>query len=459
MRQAKNPILPCNEYIPDPEAHVFEDRLYIFGSHDRFNGEGYCLEDYVGYSAPVDDLSNWKYEGVIYKREQHPDKSLKGRLYAPDVAKGPDGRYYLYYSISDSNTISVAVSNTPAGEYEYYGEVHYFDGRVAGSDPKDYFEFDPAVFVDEDGKIYLYSGSGQKENKKAGYPVVGVFVRELDKDMITALTEPKILMSYDDNRSKPNFFEGASMRRFKDKYYLVYFGTDFTGLHYCTSKYPDRDFEYGGLIHSTADIGYQGRTKEDPVSFVNNNHGSLEEVNGQVFIFNHRHTNRSPFSRQAVAEPIILKEDGSIETVESTSTGLNNGPFTEKGEYLAYIACNFFSKKINGKRDPLNAPYPTEKGEGKQYVTDIRDGSKIGIKYFQVPDVSSIDITLRGRAEGQLLISTAEEEEILCALSVKVDTKKWHILHGELNFPEGKKPLFFTFVGTGTIDMLSFELK
>lgn len=33
-----NPYLPSWEYVPDGEPHVFGDRLYIFGSHDRFGG-------------------------------------------------------------------------------------------------------------------------------------------------------------------------------------------------------------------------------------------------------------------------------------------------------------------------------------------------------------------------------------------------------------------------------------
>lgn len=37
-RQAVNPYLPLYEYIPDGEPHAFGDRLYLYGSHDRFDG-------------------------------------------------------------------------------------------------------------------------------------------------------------------------------------------------------------------------------------------------------------------------------------------------------------------------------------------------------------------------------------------------------------------------------------
>ena len=56
MKMIFNPYLPSYEYIPDGEPRVFDDRLYIYGSHDRFGGDGYCLNDYVCWSAPLADL-------------------------------------------------------------------------------------------------------------------------------------------------------------------------------------------------------------------------------------------------------------------------------------------------------------------------------------------------------------------------------------------------------------------
>ena len=65
MKQVYNPYLPSNEYIPDGEPHVFGDRIYVFGSHDREGGTTFCELDYVVYSAPVTDLTEWKCEGTI----------------------------------------------------------------------------------------------------------------------------------------------------------------------------------------------------------------------------------------------------------------------------------------------------------------------------------------------------------------------------------------------------------
>lgn len=92
-RQAVNPYLPSWEYIPDGEPHVFNGRVYVYGSHDRFNAPIFCVNDYVCWSAPVEDLSEWRYEGVIYRKKQDPQNPLGYHLlFAPDVCQGPDGR-------------------------------------------------------------------------------------------------------------------------------------------------------------------------------------------------------------------------------------------------------------------------------------------------------------------------------------------------------------------------------
>ena len=87
-----NPFLPLWEYTPDGEPHIFGDRIYLFGSHDTEGGVRYCSKgDYVGWSAPLDDLSDWRYEGVMCSAEQHPHpRPGVTDLYAPDVVQVKD---------------------------------------------------------------------------------------------------------------------------------------------------------------------------------------------------------------------------------------------------------------------------------------------------------------------------------------------------------------------------------
>ena len=88
-RQAFNPYLPLNEYIPDGEPHVFGDRVYLFGSHEEEGGKEFCNLGYEFYSAPLNDLSDWTSKGVNYEARQDPSYGPKNRyMYAPDVVRG-----------------------------------------------------------------------------------------------------------------------------------------------------------------------------------------------------------------------------------------------------------------------------------------------------------------------------------------------------------------------------------
>ena len=87
--QAFNPYLPSWEYIPDGEPHVFGDRVYVYGSHDHFNAPIFCVGDYVCWSAPVKNLKDWRYEGVIFRKNQDPQNKRGIRLlFAPDDVDG-----------------------------------------------------------------------------------------------------------------------------------------------------------------------------------------------------------------------------------------------------------------------------------------------------------------------------------------------------------------------------------
>ena len=99
-KQAVNPYLPSWEFVPDGEPHVFDGRVYIYGSHDFYNGDVFCMGDYVGWSADLNDLGTGQYEGILYGRQDDPGNPTgEGCLYEPDVTKGPDGRYSVLCSV------------------------------------------------------------------------------------------------------------------------------------------------------------------------------------------------------------------------------------------------------------------------------------------------------------------------------------------------------------------------
>ena len=463
-KQAFNPYLPSWEYIPDGEPYVFEGRVYVYGSHDFYNGYVFCMGDYMCWSAPVDDLGNWRCEGVIYPRNEDPlNHDGKMCLYAPDVTVGPDGRYYLYYVLDKVSVVSVAVCDTPAGKYEFYGYVHYQDGTRLGERAGDEPQFDPGVLTEGD-KTYLYTGfcgSGDKSR-------TGARVTVLDKDMLTILEEPVTIVpgceySAGTGYEGHAFFEASSIRKRGDTYYFIYSSQVMHELCYATCKSPTGDFVYGGVIVSNCDLHIDTYKPADmPVAYGANNHGSIVQIGEDWYIFYHRHTNGTWYSRQGCAEKISFREDGSIQQAEITSCGLNGGPLRGKGVYPAYLACHLFTKEpsayVGGDRFPKVMQDGKDGDEETGYVGNIQNSATAGFKYFDMKGVSRITITVRGYAKGVFRVKTSWDGEVLAEIPVDY-TNVWQDYTVPLSIEDGVHALYFTFCGQGNAMLKSFELS
>lgn len=454
-----NPYLPSWEYIPDGEPYVFGDRVYVYGSHDFFNGHVFCMGDYVCWSAPVDDLGNWRYEGVIYPRNEDPlNKDGEMCLYAPDVTVGPDGRYYLYYVLDHIDIVSVAVCDTPAGRYEFLGYVHYPDGTLLGRKPGDEPQFDPGVLTEGD-TTYLYTGFCARGDKSRH----GAMLSVLDKDMLTIKEDlrfvvPGVEYAAGTDYEGHAFFEAPSIRKKGDTYYFIYSSTAMHELCYATSKDPRQGFKYGGVIVSNCDL-HVGDEPTLPKAYGGNNHGSIVEIDGQWYIFYHRQTNGTWYSRQGCLEPIYFAEDGSIPQVEITSCGPNGGPLPGKGEYPAYIACHIFDDKRQMMIDAPGHAYVTQDGrdgdEEPGYIARISNSTTIGFKYFDFQDVKTITLTLRGYGSGgRIHVKTEKYGPVLATLELQ-NTNLWHAYTAPITLPQGKHALYLTYEGNGSPSLKS----
>lgn len=477
-KQALNPFLPGYEYIPDAEPYVFGDRLYIYGSHDRFDGDDFCLNDYVCWSAPVDNLGIWEKEGVIYCAIQDPlNADGTQHLFAPDVQTGLDGRYYLFYCLSRSSTVSVAVCDTPAGKYQFYGHLHFPDGTLYGKRPGDVFNFDPGVFRDDDGKLYLYTGisytkdSAVRRFMEGKMRIDGSYCVELAEDMLTVQSEPVVavpgeVLAEGTEFAGHGFFEASSPRKINGRYYMVYSSVKSHDLCYAVSESPKEGFRFGGIIVSIGDIGLVEESQA--VNYLSNTHGGMVQAAGQWYIFYHRHTNGHRNSRQMCAEPVTITEDGRIAQTEVTSCGLNGGPLRGNGRYEARIACNLSSaegtytyqkEKMPGKE---KHPYFTQDGADRenhsnQHIANMRDGAWAGFKYFDIRTCRRIGVFVRGSASGKMLVQRLRGGEVLGTIQIR-PSADWQEFSGEVHIDPGIHALYFTYHGTGSMDWLWFEL-
>ncbi|MCD8231169.1 MAG: family 43 glycosylhydrolase [Clostridiales bacterium] len=509
-RQAFNPYLPSGEYVPDGEPHVFGDRIYIYGSHDRAGGATYCENDYISWSAPLIDPSDWRYEGIIFRREQDP-MNADGRmeLWAPDIMQGKDERYYLYYCFPFQPFIGVAVCDSPCGKFEFYGHVQYGDGTIYGMREDDTLPFDPAV-LNDDGRFYLYSNYSQDvmrmlppeatqpvrdgrmtleqlaermaEETGVHFPITklngeGSMVLELADDMLTVLSVkpliPGIANSDGTGFEGHEFYEASSIRKIDGRYYFVYSSYLSHELAYAVSDRPDEGFVYGGMITSNGDIGYQGRTKEEALNYFGNNHGGLENINGQWYIFYHRQTNCNEQSRQGCAEPVTIAADGTIAPVEITSCGLNGGPLRGEGTYPAYIACNLRSKNGACKYDVSRPeiakalreenPYITQDiedievpvyGNFAQYIKNMKNGSVAGFKYFDIKRVTALEATVRGDAGTLRVLLSPDSDSV--GESMFEASAEWQKVRIPVNIPDGEQAVYFMALGDGSFDLKEF---
>ena len=269
------------------------------------------------------------------------------------------------------------------------------------------YGFDPAVFVDDDGRIYGYWGFERS------------YAAELDPATMatvkpgTEIVEDMVSGRYDDGIF--SFFEASSIRKIKDKYVFIYsrftkdgeFGLPISNytLAYAYSDHPLGPWTYGGTI-----IDARGREKDEAGNVIasacidGNTHGSICEINGQWYVFYHRQTGTDEYARQAMVAPIEVKvEEGEGGKVEISEGEYNSNGFALNGlnpfePHSAGIACWYTGPKpaihewpnntffgsypaaTYGTDDKFDAPYDLRNNTNP--IVNNTDGSIVGYKYF-----------------------------------------------------------------------------
>ncbi len=344
---AQNPYLPLWEHLPDGEPRVFEDpdqpgkfRAYIIGSHDTHFSE-YCGNDVRMWSAPVEDLTQWRDEGPIFSY------FVDGRwdtMFAPDLVEVRDkttGKktYWLYpHSRGWRRVGMVCKSDRPDGPFTPVNLTP--DGRacVEGS----LIDFDPSVFVEtvtdkkdpdfaRGFRAYVFYGFQHStayqldpDNMYAvrpGTKVIDPFIpasshdgRLLDKEgsEYTALYKGQNPLDF-------NFFEASSIRQVGNKYVMVFsgysgkeygLGNTNSALRYAYGDSPLGPWRAGGvLVDSRGVVLNQDGSKIVTSNAAHNTHGSLQEINGQWYVFYHRPPRGYANARQAMVAPVKIEWD------------------------------------------------------------------------------------------------------------------------------------------------------
>lgn len=316
----KRYLIP-DDYMADPSVHIFNDRLYIYPSHDwesgipeNDNGDHFNMKDYYVFST-VDPM-----EGEIVNHGKVLDTQdipWAGRqLWDCDVAE-KNGKYYMYFPLKDQNDIfrmGVAIADRPEGPFCPQPDP------VRGS-----YSIDYAVFRDDDGQFYCYFGGiwgGQlqryRDNKalESAYlpsgkePAIAPRVVRLADDMLQFGEEPRAVQIVDaqgnpltaDNPYR--FFEASWMHKYNGKYYFSYSTGDTHFLCYAIGDNPYGPFVYQGVI-LTPVVGWT-------------THHCIVNWRGKWYLFHHDSvpSGGKTWLRSLKVCELTYDADGKIQTIE-----------------------------------------------------------------------------------------------------------------------------------------------
>ena len=301
---AQNPIIH-DQYTADPTARVFNNKVYLFPSHDIPAPAGqrqdwFCMEDYHVFSS--ENLTDWTDHGVILSQKNVPWGKPDGySMWAPDCVY-KNGKYYFYYPNAPREgrgfAIGVAIADQPEGPYTPEKESIKGVGGI-----------DPCVLIDDDGDAYLYwSGMGIRGGRL--------------KENMTELANGSQVME----GLPEGFKEGPFAFKRDGRYYLTFpwvrkdKGTE--TLAYAMSDSPLGPWQFKGIIMAEHDNSCW------------TNHHSLVEYKGQWYLFYHRnhYSPNMDKRRSACIEKVSFKADGTIQEVKQTLRGVGITAATSKIE-------------------------------------------------------------------------------------------------------------------------------
>ena len=376
MAKAQNPYLPLWEHLPDGEPRVFEDpdqpgkyRAYIIGSHD-VTYTAYCGPDIRMWSAPVEDLSQWRDEGPIFTWFVNGQWDT---MFAPDLVETIDkatGKktYWLYpHSRGWGRIPMVCKGDRPNGPFTPVNLTEDGTRCVEGS----LIDFDPSVFIetitnkkdkdfDKGYRAYVFYGfqhstaceldQNTMYSKREGTELIDPFIpassadgRLLDK----AGSEYKALYK-GQNPLDFNFFEASSIRQVGNKYVMVFsgysgkeygLGNTNSALRYAYGDSPLGPWRAGGvLVDSRGVVLNEDGSKLITTNAAHNTHGSLQEINGQWYVFYHRPPRGFGNARQAMVAPVKITWDKKPVAKGGKVTITGYDPYVKGNEWVAAAA-------------------------------------------------------------------------------------------------------------------------
>ncbi len=369
-KSGENNPLYTQRFGADPGVMEYNGRVYVYTTNDvvEYDSNGQIVENTYGQIDKIncissDDMVNWTDHGIINVAGANGIAKWATNSWAPCAAhKTINGKekFFLYFC-NGGNGVSVLTADSPTGPWtDPLG--HGLITRNVPNCANVLWLFDPAVFVDDDGTGYLCFGGGVPDGKTANPQTARIV--QLGDDMISIVGTPQMI-------DAPYLFEDSGINKIGDKYYYTYcsnwntsgnaYGLSTAGIQYMVSDNPMGPYTYGGELF---------KNQSNFFGLGGNNHHSIVELNGQLYLFYH--------TRQVEAAMGITGNYRCPQVDKITMNGTNFNAVTGTMAGIPQL------KKVN--------PYATVQAEtmsnqaginvresGNTIVTDIQSGDWIQV--------------------------------------------------------------------------------
>ncbi|KAG7046384.1 carbohydrate-binding module family 6 protein [Colletotrichum scovillei] len=416
--RADNPIIQT-DFTADPAPVVYNDRVYLFTSHDQDSATTwYNMKDWLLFSSA--DMVNWQHHGSPMSLETFSWATVDA--WAGQVVER-NGKFYYYVPINRGPTwatfaIGVGVSDKIEGPYE-----DAIGGPLLANG-----QFDPTVYIDDDGQAYLYWGNPD------------LYYVKLNEDMISYSGDiVKVPLTTDGFGDRGNgqtmYQEGPWFYKQIGLYYMVYAAKCCPeNIQYSTSPSPTGPWTYGGIAMAT------GGTSDT-------NHVGIVEFKGKQYFFYHNDAlpGGQSYKRSVCVESFSYGANGTIPQISMTSEGAAQigslDPFVrQEAETIA------FSEGVEAQVTASGGIAVAFINSGDYIKVKGVDFGTKGASQFRAAVSSATNggrIELRLDSRSGQLIGT-------CSIGNTGGWQTWSTITCPVSNAVGKHDLFFDYIGNGT---------
>ena len=366
--------------VPLPDPHVFEEdgTYYIVGTNDAGGCryvDCYYTQDFVNFDVAIGIFDPSKYNG--WEKKGDPT------IYAPEIFK-VDGYYYMYYSAKENTSKgtrrnSVVRATDVLGPYEpiIEGDINGLETYLFNFDVDR--GLDTTLFIDDDGKMYMYYASNDGEQYIVGVEMKSPYEADwstrteiVRPGQVTVDSEEKELYwelyrkSYINEApymvKSPNgkYYMTYSVNGAWNKYYNVCYAVSDSPLGKYVKPYEE------GKIWTNLLMGYPGTNDEESDLFnqwsgfaSGTGHHCFFNIGDQIMVGYHAHQNRN-FNSQSGFVPRYFAMDPLY--FDSEGTPYCNGPT---------YSIQPLPEEMSGYRNvALNATVRTENVENAEAIND-----------------------------------------------------------------------------------------